>query len=321
MKKILSALAFMLAALVAPTHAADFPTKPVTIITSFPVGSGPDGYARQLTESLTKKLGVPVILDNRPGANGVVSLEAFNRAPRDGHTVYFTDPTIVNGYQLVYSKDNLTVNLKTLVPATMTDLVLVTSTKINSYSELKQAMEKNPSYGSWAVGSTGQMYSEQLARYMKVTATHIPYRDYGQWFIDLSNQAMPYSFATMASAQALERAGKIKFLAIAASHRDPMYPAVPTIDELVGKKTGIYGPRTGAAFYISKDIPADAENSLRNAFKEALQTPNVKEAIASRNYKHWTINSDAGINKAMAEDASQYYQLIKDLSIDIRIVQ
>jgi tripartite-type tricarboxylate transporter receptor subunit TctC len=314
MKKL---FALLFAAVVSMTaQASDFPSKTVTIVTSFPVGAGPDGVVRAMSQELSKIWNQPVVVENRPGGNGVVSLGAFNQTPADGYTVYLTDPTVIYAYPLVYGKDDLTANVKTLIPSTTTDLVLVTSPAITNAKELQAAIQKSPSYGSWAIGSTSQMYASQVATVFGVTAQHLPYKDYGQWLTDVSNQQLGFSFSTMASAQALQRAGKLRFLAIAADERNSQYPDVPTIDELVGKKTGVYGPKTGAAFYIKKGTPAEAEAALRAGFRKAYETATVKEAIASRGYKRW-VARDSEIERVMADDEAKYHRLIRQLNIKL----
>lgn len=316
MKHIITAMFAILMAITVPSQAQDFPSKPVTIVTSFPVGAGPDGVVRAMAQELTKIWNQPVIVDNRPGGNGAVSLGVFNQLPADGYTIYLTDPTVIYAYPLVYGKDDLTSNVKTLIPSTTTDLVLVTSPNIANAKDLQAAMQRSPSYGSWAIGSTSQMYASQVASVLGVKAEHLPYKDYGQWLTDVSNQHLSYSFSTMASAQALYRAGRLKFLAIAADERNSQYPDVPTIDELIGKKTGIFGPKTGAAFYIKKTVSVEAEAALRAGFRKAYETDRVKEAISSRGYKRWTAR-DQEIDRVMAEDEAKYHRLIKQLNIKL----
>jgi len=296
-----------------------FPNKSITIITSFPAGSGPDGYARPLVEELSRILKVPVVLDNRPGGGGVVSLTQFNNEPADAYHIYFTDPVVINNYTAIYGRDDLVKNIKMLTPGTFTNLVLITSTNINDAKDLTKAIQKTPLYGSYASGSPGQMYSIQLTRFLNLPSDLILYKDYSQWLLDISTQRLPYSFVTMASGKALEKAGKIKFLAVADNKRDPAYPDVPTVDELFGKKLGLEAPSTGAAFYIKKEISQEEEKVLRNAFRLAFTNPAVKEALESRNYKRWAPNAqDNEIENVMSKDAQLNQRLLSKFNIDIK---
>jgi len=310
-KKILICLLIATSTLL---FAKDFPSSTITIITSFPVGSGPDSYTRALTQSLEEILKVPVVLENRPGGNGSVSLQEYKNRVADGYSIYFTDPTVINAYPLVYGKSELIKNLTVLTASTSSDLMLISSTDIKNIQELQDLIKKHPYYGSWAIGSTGHIFSSQFAQYLGIDATHIPYKEYSTWLIDVSNKQLSFSFVTLASGKALEKAGKIKFLAIASQHRDADYPDVPTLDEFVGKKTNINGPKTGAAFYIDKSVPHDIQLILRNALNSAFNTENVKESIAVKNYKKWNA-SELDLN----DDAERYRLLIKKLNINVGI--
>jgi len=302
-----------------PVIGNTFPNKPITVITSFPVGSGPDGYGRPLVKELSSILKVPVILENRPGGGGVVSLSAFNNEPANGYHVYFTDPAVINNYVTIYKQDDLVKNIKMLVPGTMTDLVLITAPSITSARDLANAIQKNPHYGAYALGSPGHMYSIQLGNQLNITSELILYKDYGQWLLDISTQRLPYSFITMASGQALEKANKVKFLAITATSRDPAYPDVPTVDELFGKKLRLEAPATGSAFYIKKNVPAEDIKILRDAFQQAFSAPSVKEALESRRYNRWAPSAQGdNIDEVMNKDAQLTRKLLKQFNIDLK---
>ena len=287
-------------------------TKSITIITSFPVGAGPDGYTRVLAQVLEEKLKVPVVIENKPGGNGVVSLQAFNKDVRNTYSVYLTDPTVISAYPLIYNDTKPIENLKMFFPSTSTDLMLVSSADINNISELTKLIMQHPYYGSWAIGSTGHIYGAQLANFLKTPATHVPYKDYTNWLVDVSNKSLAFSFVTMASGRALEQTGKIKFLAIAAKQRNPAYPNVPTLDEFLGKKSRIDGPTTGAAFYINKSITPEIESSLKEAFELAFSSQEFRNSIRLKNYSRW-IASDSDI----IEDTDKYRRLIKQLNINL----
>ena len=300
-------------------HSDTFPNRPITVITSFPVGSGPDGYVRPLVKELSGILKVPVILENRPGGGGVVSLASFNTEPADAYHIYFTDPVVIDNHVTIYKKDDLVKNIKMLVPGTITDLVLITAPSITSARDLANAIQKNPHYGSYAPGSPGHIYSMQLDNQLNITSELILYKDYGQWLLDISTQRLPYSFITMASGQALEKANKVKFLAITARSRNPAYPDVPTMDELFGKKLQLEAPATGAAFYIKKNVPAEDIKILRDAFQQAFLAPSVKEALESRRYNRWAPSArGVEIDEAMIKNAQLTQKLIKQFKIDLK---
>jgi tripartite-type tricarboxylate transporter receptor subunit TctC len=291
--------------------------KPLTIYSSYPVGSGPDNFARQVVETLSKKLSTSTVIENRPGGNGAVALASFNNAPADGLSVLLTGLDVVPTMPLIYGNSDNIKELKLLAPAFKTDLVLISSAAVNRLDDLKKLAKDRPLYGSWAIGSSSHIYGEQLARHLGIQADHAPYKDFNQWYIDVSNQQLAYSFGTIASGTALEKAGRIRFLAIASVTRDPFYPEIPTLDEFLGRKTGIVGPVTGAAFYINKNTPVAAEAKLREAMIATLQSSEVQQKIHALNYRSW-INNTAEANRALNENSVRYQQLIQQLNINLK---
>ena len=154
-------------------------------------------------------------------------------------------------------------------------------------------------------------------RYFKIQADHAAYKDFTQWYVDVSNQQLAFSFGTIASGTALKEAGRIKFLAIAAPKRDPVHPEIPTIDEFIGSKSGIAGPVTGAAFYINKNTASSVEEKLRKAVISAVQGTEVQQKISALNYRVWNANSKE-INKTFEDNLIQYQQLTRQLNINLR---
>ncbi len=311
MKNVLAALLFSVTAI---ALAAD---RPIVVYSSYPVGSGPDAFVRQVIDSLSKQTSSPVVLENRPGGNGAVALASFNKVAADGHAILFTTLDVVPTMPMIYGNSELIKELKLLAPGFLTDLVLIAAPSINNIHDLQQAMKEHPLYGSWAIGSSSHLYGEQFVRYFKIQADHAAYKDFTQWYVDVSNQQLAFSFGTIASGTALKEAGRIKFLAIAAPKRDPVHPEIPTIDEFIGSKSGIAGPVTGAAFYINKNTASSVEEKLRKAVISAVQGTEVQQKISALNYRVWNANSKE-INKTFEDNLIQYQQLTRQLNINLR---
>ena len=291
--------------------------RPIVVYTSYPVGSGPDAFVRQVIDSWSKQSVTSVVLENRPGGNGAVALAAFNQHAADGHAILFSTLDVLPTMPMIYGNSELIKNLKLLAPGFLTDLVLIASPSIRNVTDLQNAMRKHPLYGSWAIGSSSHLYGEQLARYLNVKADHAPYKDFNQWYVDVSNEQLAFSFGTIASGTALKEAGRIQFLALATSKRDPSHSEIPTLDEFLGHKSGIAGPITGAAFYINKNTITSVEDNLRKALISAVQSPEVQQKISAQNYKIWSANTKE-IMKTFDENLIQYQQLTRQLNINLR---
>jgi len=313
MKKLLIALATALCALTAQAQIG----KEVVIITSFPVGSGPDSLLRELQPDLQRIYNTTVIIDNRPGGNGAVAFEACNRAAEQKTVLCYTEAAVFWGIPKVFGNDTVTKNLKFFAVSHFAPLVLVTSENVNNRRELVEHIKAHPNFGSWAVGSVGQITGQELSNYLKLDTQHVAYKDYGQWLMDVANQNLGFSFPTIGSATPLYRAGKIKFIAVATKQRDPVFSDVPTIEEYFpGLKNfvplGAYG-----AFYVNRDMPAATEQTLLAGMKQALANPNLKSSLIIRGYRPWT-KTDAETRKILDDEQAHYYLALTQFRINLR---
>lgn len=313
MKKLL----IVLAAVFALTANAQS-NKEVVIITSFPVGSGPDSLLRELQPDLNRIYNATVVIDNKPGGNGAVAFEACNRAAEQQKTVLcYTEAAVFWGLPKILGNDNATKNLKFFAVSHFAPLVLVTSSKVTSKQDLIETIKKRPTYGSWAIGSVGHITAQEISNHLKIDTEHAPYKDYGQWLTDVSSENLGFSFPTIGSATPLFRAGKIKFVAIAAKQRDPVFSDVPTVEEYFpGIKNfvplGAYG-----AFYVNRNMPAATEKTLLAGMNEALANPNLKTSLIIRGYRPWT-RDDAETRKILKTEQDHYYQALKQFDISMR---
>lgn len=313
MKKLLLALSLAFLALTAAAQSS----KDIVIITSFPVGSGPDSLLREIQPDLQKIYNATVIIENKPGGNGAVAFDACNRSAEQRTTLCYTEAAVFWGIPKVFGNDNVTQNLKFFAVSHFAPLVLVTSENVNNRQQLIEHIKRHPNFGSWAVGSVGQITGQEISNYLNIPTEHVPYKDYGQWLMDVSNQNLGFSFPTLGSATPLYRAGKIKFVAVASRHRDPVFSDVPTIEEYFpGLKNfvplGAYG-----AFYVSKDMPAATERTLLAGMKQALANPTLKSSLIIRGYRPWTKN-DAETRKILEAEQAHYYQALKQFNINLR---
>lgn len=314
MKKLLSALLLSMLATVGTAQAA-FPDRPVKIITSLPVGSGPDVILRKIAEQLTHKWGQPVIIDNKPGGNGLLALGAYNKEPADGYTLFFAGVGEVIIYPILSRNEKISSDLEPVIPMMNSEMMLITSPKNSNLNELKEAFKKNPSYGSWGVASPPHFIGLELVDSFKVSnPVHVPYKAYGQWFTDTSSGQVTMGFATMASAGKLEKAGKLKFLAITGDKRDPDYPDVPTIKELTGKK--ISSPTPWVAFYVNKSAPLIVQKKLVDDITEVVNSKPIVDSLLAVTYKPWKIDQQ-GFKEYFANQKALYTKLINQHKISI----
>jgi tripartite-type tricarboxylate transporter receptor subunit TctC len=311
MKKIL--LTLILLAGTCLSHASTFPDKPVKIITSLPVGSGPDNLLRQISEQLSKNWNVPVVVDNRPGGGGSVGLMAYNKEPANGYSLYYSDSNVVS-YPILYKNTEIIKNIRPLAPVTLNHLMLFTSPKTKNFHEFRNKLGNNSTFGSWSVGSTGHMAGLELGDFYKIKLTHVPYRDFNQWFIDVSNQDVLFGYSTIASSSKMEQANKIKYVAYAGPTRHPSYPDVPTLTELTHNQFRY--TTAWISFFINKGVPNDVATILERDIRVALRSPEVQATMKTLNYNPWNVSLQE-VDKTVSSETQVYRDLVKRHNISI----
>jgi tripartite-type tricarboxylate transporter receptor subunit TctC len=182
MKKFVTAL-FAVLCICQPVAAQD--GRSFKIISSFPVGSGPDTLSRKIADELAKEMGMPVIVDNRPGGNGVLALNQALRESPDSYILYSSNDNMVQ-YPILTDR-NLVDNFQGIKQAMWSELVLATGPGTTTLGQLAKTGTVN--YGSWGVGSAPHVLGLEFSQGLGLRdPVHVPYRDYGAWFSDVSNE-------------------------------------------------------------------------------------------------------------------------------------
>ena len=244
--------------------AQTFPAKPIRLICPFPPAGAVDIASRAIANELSKLLGQPVTVDNRPGAGGNIGGAEAARATPDGHTLFMTTSGIQAINPALYSKMPFDPN-KDLVPvvalvALNNVLVLHPSVKANSVTEVIAMAKAEPgriNYASSGNGTSIHMSGEMFKFMTKVDMLHIPYKGSAPAVTDLLSGQVMMMFDNIPSALPHIRAGKLKALASTGARRDPLLPDVPTMAE-----AGVAGYESGVWFGLA--VPAGTPREVIN---------------------------------------------------------
>jgi len=280
----LSALLGLGATLIAPlaAHAqADFPNKPVSLVTPFPAGSGPDAVLRIVSEKLSKIWNQPVTVVNRPGGNGFVAVDATQRAAPDGYTLLQLDSEHLSALPYLYKTRNFTpFNLyDPVAPIFKTSfMVAVPSTsKWQNLRDLVAAAKAAPgrvSYGSWSVGSPGHLGGERMELLTQTEMNHVPFKEMSQLFTNVGNGEIDWSMATIPSSAGVYKAGKLRYLAVAAPARLPQMPDVPTAAEAGGPAN--FEVNSFVVLLAPKGIAPALRSKIHADMLKALADPDLR---------------------------------------------
>jgi tripartite-type tricarboxylate transporter receptor subunit TctC len=234
----LSLLLAMVAIVLSPALAQDFPSRPVRMIVPYPPGGGVDGLARPLADQLSKVWRQPVLVDNKPGAGTIIGGEAVVKAPADGYTLFFTTDSSITSNPHLYK--NMPFDpIKDLAPVTqLIDLhqmvVVHPSVAANTMQELVAEAKAKPdtlNYGSYGSGSQPHLLFESLKAQTGIQITHVPYKGIAPALTAALSGEVQMTLGGAATTTEHIAAGKLKPLAIARQERLALYPNVPTLRE------------------------------------------------------------------------------------------
>ena len=319
-RRTVLSLSLLLAAFGAQAQ-VNYPTKPVNLVTAFAAGSGPDAVLRQVADKLSKLWNQPVLITNRPGGGGFIAIEATRRAAPDGYTLLQLDSEHLSALPLLYKSKNF-VTLDNFDPvATLFRtpfLVAVASdSKWQNMKDLVAAAKASPgkvSFGSWGVGSPGHLGGEELELLTQIDMTHVAYREVSQLFTSVGAGDVQWSMASIPSSQGIYKAGKLRYLAVAASKRLPQMPDVPTMAE-AGGPAG-FEVNSFVSLVAPKGLPADVAAKINADVQKVLADPEVKARYNTFAFE--TINwSPAEIRRNADIKFKTYEQLVKRKNISL----
>lgn len=285
-----STLTLLLAALLAgsagPVAAQAWPSKPIRIVLQFPPGGSTDSVARILAQSMTTALGQPVLVENRPGADGAIAGDFVARAEPDGHTFFLASNTPM--MQVPLLKKNPPYDpVKSFTPVSLVGryiyvMVSTPALPASNVGELLAYARTNPgklAYGSYS-GVTQLMHTQ--LKMVKADTTLVPYKGEAPTVTDLLGNHVQFSFVTPASALGHIKEGKLRALAVLLPTRSSLLPSVPT-----GAEAGLppFTAGTWAALFGPAKLPAEITQRMNRELNAAMQRPEVREKITALGFE------------------------------------
>jgi tripartite-type tricarboxylate transporter receptor subunit TctC len=281
MLRTLIALATVVAATGALAQA--YPSRPLRLVLPYAPGGVVDFIGRTLGQRLSEQLGQPVVADNRPGAGGIIGVEATAKSAPDGYTLVLMDPAIVinpvlqDGVPYDVIKDLQTVSIVGSSP-----LVLAShpALPVKSVAELVAYAKANPgklNFASAGIGTTPHMAGELLKLRIGAQMTHVPYKGMGPAMADLVSGRVQFSFGSITAALPFLQDGRLRGLATTGAKRSSALPDLPTVIEAglpgfeVDLWLGLFGPANLAPRALAR---------LNAETKKAIEHPDARAAFA-----------------------------------------
>lgn len=304
----------------AQTSVERYPDKPVVLVVPTAPAGGTDTVARVIADSLGRRLGQPVVIENRPGANGILGTEAVARAAPDGYRLLFTYAAAVVVNPSLYKKLPYD-TVKDLAPIGQIGrggnvLLVRKDLPVKSLQEFVDYAKARPdklSYCSWGAGSGGHLAMESLKKQAGMQLMHVPYKGSGPCVQDLIGGQVDAAFADSSSTIEIVRAGRVKALANSAPTRLPSMPEVPTMNE-AGFPFSNY-PWYG--LLAPGKTPPAIVDKLNAALNAVLQDPAVVQRMRELNFVDLPLTTPAQFGATIAKDMRDWDALVKSIGVQL----
>jgi tripartite-type tricarboxylate transporter receptor subunit TctC len=274
--------------LVGSALAQAFPQKPITVVVPFVPGGSSDATMRAMSVKLGENLGQPVVLDNKPGANGTLGAGQVVRAPADGYTLligsvgtYAISPQLLKGVTWDARKD---LDILSIAVRTPNVVVVTPNFPANTMAELVDYMKKNPgkvSFGSSGQGSTDHLTTMLLWQKAGTEGVHVAYKGGGAAITDVMAGHANVLITNLGVLTAHIKAGKLKALAVTSDKRVPELPDVPTLAEAGLKGLEVYSWQGIAA---PKGLPGPVREKLVSALAATLKDAQVRKSLETAGF-------------------------------------
>ena len=263
---------------------AQFPSRPIRIVIGFPPGGGIDILARLMAPKMSERLGQPVVVENRPGANGLIATQGVAQSDPDGHTILFgTTGNLAVNPALYPGKPGMAMerDFTALSHVASLDFLLVVNPAVpaNSLNELVELIKAKPGqifFGSSGNGGLPHLSGELLNIRAGIRAVHVPYRGSAPAFTDLISGQVQYVFDALAIAQPHVESRRVRAIATTGPERMTALPDVPAAKEMLPDFEVV----NWYAMVIRAGTPPEIVARLSEEVKNALNQPDVAERAA-----------------------------------------
>jgi tripartite-type tricarboxylate transporter receptor subunit TctC len=268
-------------ALAFPAHIAaqSYPVKPVRVVVPLAPGGATDIQARVLSKVLSEQFGQPFIVDNRPGASGMIGAEAVARSSPDGYTILFTTASLAINATLSKStiKFDPAKDLAPLIWVSSTPLVLIVHPGVaaKSAEDLVELARKKPAALNAALtvsGSTSHLAAEMFRQLAGISFTNVPYKGGAPAMLALVSGEVDFLFAEALLAAPQIKAGKVRALAVTTAKPSPTFPDLPTMNAMLSG----FVADNWFAMYAPAGTPREIVATINTAVRNALDTKAVR---------------------------------------------
>lgn len=261
----------------------NYPSKPVTLVVTYPPGGGADAMARLLAPKMSEALGQNVVVDNKPGAGGQIGAAAVAKAAPDGYTLmldassFAVNPSLYPKLPYDPMKAFKPIGVVALFPNVVLVNANFSAQNVTDLISISKKAKDSVSYASSGNGSAQHLAGALFESATGVDMVHVPYKGGGPALNDVIGGQVPLFFGNLASTLQHVQSGKLRALAVTSAKRSQILPGVPTLSEVGVKGAEIY---EWNAVFVPAGTPQAVVSKIASAFQHALDAPEVKQRIA-----------------------------------------
>ena len=298
----------------------DFPNRPIRIIVPQAAGSGVDLQARVLAQKMGELWGQQGVVDNRPGANAIIGMEAGAKAAPDGYTLIYAPVSSVTTNAFIYKKLPYD-TFRDFLPITQTTAnplgaVVNPASGIKSIKDLVAHAKAEPgriNYGSFGIGNMTHLMGVLLSLAADIKMTHVPYRGQTPAITDVVAGQIPLAFTTTAGVADLVETKKLDLIATFGETRDDQFPNTPTVVEAGYPSVIVVG---WSGLFAPAGVPAPIINRIYDGMAKALAMPDVKDAIARQGSKALSSASPEAFARYIKSETEKFYPVIQAAGLE-----
>jgi len=314
----LSALSLLSSAFAATE--TDWPKKPIVAIVSFPAGGSTDIFARSVTAPLAEALGQSVVVENKPGAGGMIGLQAAAKAAPDGYTIHISALTNQSISSALFKnppadlqKDFAPVALIGTVPHLIVVNPSVPAKNLPELIAFIKSKKGDFNYASQGNGSLSHLEATLFMQRIGATGTHIPYKGSSFALPDLIAGNTLMMFDSVTASLPHIQSGKLRPIAIAAAERSPLMPNVPTLGQDGMKQFDV---ENFYAVYLPKGTSPAIMSKLESEIRKILTNPDFKARMATQGIHPQFANSEK-LAEITTEEANKWTKVVKSANVKV----
>lgn len=301
-----------------------YPTKPIQLV--LPYGAGPsDLLARTMASCMSTHMGQPIVVHNRPGANGLLAANSVKSAQADGHTIMLGASALVTG---LVTSANPTLDVRrdleaiTKLAVGVQGIYVNSELPISSVKELVAYAKSNPgkmNYATVGVGSVNHLATEAFAQVADIDIVHIPYpQGTGPFLSALMAGEVQMAITDLAGAQGAVDSGRVRLVGVMGRERQPSRPAVPAVVETLPEMAAHTGT-LWYGFFAPPKTPATIMAVIRDAVEVCAKEDGVRATFAKAGYEENQIitNSPDAFSASIVEDINRLREVVKRANIQL----